>query len=135
MIRTKRIEKRVYSIVLKGHTGIIFLWLGTAFTLDEALLLARDKARFELPYEYFTLLLQEYLTMQDVNNEKLISKPPLVKQLPKVDPKIEEQTSKNVLMKKIIESRDIGLLGKNKSKFTANEIRLLEEQLKNSGKK
>lgn len=130
-MKTKRISKKVYAIVLKGHIGATFLWLGTAFTLDEAFETARKIAKSNAPYEYWTLLLQEYLTLEEVNSDEPIAKPPLLK----IDPKIKKQQSKNDFMKRIIESGDILLLNENKKKFTASEIKFLEEQIKKYSKK
>jgi len=132
ILKRKNVEPYVYSVVLCERDGSARqLWFGTAYSLDEAILSARDKARENYPEEFENIdywkpllwqraLVREFLmeTMTIDIQEKQPEQPLIV------------TTEKNELMTKIIKGKDIKLFKKKIKKFSLAEKQYIENKLK-----
>ena len=121
-VRKEALYPKVYSIVManKMHSS---LYSGIHYTLEDAVTEAINDAIVRFPNSTATnwgLAMYKCLTLEELQDKLLSGRMSVV----------NIQQDKNFLMKKIISEKDERLFKQNKSLFSKEEVKLLEEELK-----
>jgi len=124
----KIVKPKIYSIVmLSSALSLRFLWLGEAYSLEEAFDKAEDQANLQsqskrhFKPEMWAIL--NFKMIQDLIFNSLSMEI-------KNKPKKKEKPSKNELMKTIMKNGDKKLYQNNLKKFNINERKLLKDSFK-----
>lgn len=120
-LKRKIVMPKVYAVEMKTSNKSI-LWMGVAYSLEEAIRKARNMALKE-----YTSTRMGHWSVGKYTYESLET---LVVAGCDLQLKPEETwETKDVLMKKIIDTKDKKLFDANRSRFTTTELQLLQDKL------
>jgi len=139
-IKPRQTELRVYSIVLSSGSTSTYgskrmLWLGLSYTLEEAILRAKEMALRNYPEEGNSVMFwtpEMYLSapVSQMMEEGIAVSRREVGGVPTISgfPKLER--TKNDIMNQIIDTRDKALFKKHLKAFTKEERAFLRDSFK-----
>lgn len=123
-ISSKEITIKVYAVLLTYNDGDMdkkTLWSGLAYTLEEALYLARRETMGIFPEDDTVPYWSPELYMATPLTEFVSLGLKTMRPIPDSD--------KNSIMKKIVDNSDIGLMKKHAKDFSKAEMKLLKDLL------
>jgi len=141
-IRRKEVEPRIYTIVLIDKGVARKLWTGLAYTFEDALDAARVDASDAFPAEgesvfFWKPLMFDIISFHDLKKMliemgalELTARQVKKKTTKKRIVKKKIKSTKNDLIKDIIDNKDKKLLNLNKSMLTSAELKYVKDKLK-----
>lgn len=134
-----KLAPKVFAIVVCNGEQTISLWVGVAYLLEDAIILAKQQAQLSAPTVPITQLIPRFYFGIEVDE--------LVKAVHIIERKVEVHTSSepqeeqksvveisnlsiNELMQKIIETKDVELFKESKGRLTKEQKKLICDRLK-----